>query len=64
MAEPLFKIPDNAFLWGQEEQEAFATIKEALTITPVLGILTAMDPFILETDASDTAVAAELQIQG
>ena len=66
MAEPLFKkFRDNTFPWGQDAQKAFATLKEALTTTPVLGIPTATDPFILDTDASHTAVAAELlQIQG
>ncbi|GFO14330.1 Pol polyprotein [Plakobranchus ocellatus] len=65
LAEPLFRILRNhEFQWGEEELHSFHSLKEALTTAPVLGIPTATDPFILDTDASDFAVGAELlQVQ-
>ena len=45
---------------GPERERAFAALKAALLTPPVLSIPTADDPFILDTDASDGAVAAEL----
>ena len=54
----------NKFRWGQEEQEAFESLKVALVNPPVLGLPNTEDPFILDTDASDTAIGAErLQLQ-
>ena len=54
----------NKFRWGQEEQEAFESLKVTLVNPPVLGLPNTEDPFILDTDASDTAIGAELlQIQ-
>ena len=50
----------NKFRWGQEEQEAFESLKVALVNPPVLGLPNTEDPFILDTDASDTAIGAEL----
>ena len=50
----------NKFRWGQEEQEAFASLKVALVNPPVLGLPNTEDSFILDTDASDTAIGAEL----
>ncbi len=42
----------------------FVSIKEALVSAPVLALPNKIDPFILDTDASDTAIGAEiLQIQ-
>ena len=50
----------NKFRWGQEEQEAFESLKVASVNPPVLGLPNTEDPFILDTDASDTAIGAEL----
>ena len=51
-------------MWGLEQQVAFHAIKEALTQPPVLGLPNKEDEFILDTDASDLAVGAELiQVQ-
>ena len=62
IAAPLYAIvgAKKEFLWGPEQELAFAALKAALLTTPVLSIPTADDPFILDTDASDGAVAAEL----
>ena len=65
IAEPLFKIlRENEFHWTDAERAAFQALKTALTSTPVLGIPTSTDPFILDTDASNFAIGAELiQVQ-
>jgi hypothetical protein len=43
-----------------EQEQAFETLKQALQTTPVLSLSNAHDQFILDTDASDTAIGAEL----
>ena len=66
IAAPLYAKVEakKEFLWGPEQDKAFAALKEALLTPPILSIPTADDPFILDTDASDGAVAAELiQVQ-
>ena len=66
LAVPLYAIvgAKKEFLWGPEQERAFAALKAALLTPPLLSIPTADDPFILDTDASDGAVAAELiQVQ-
>ena len=64
-ASPLYSVTGKrAFQWGQEQEEAFTDLKEALVTTPVLALPNAQDMFILDTDASDFAIGAELcQIQ-
>ena len=65
IAAPLYAIvgAKKEFLWGTEQERAFASLKAALLAPPILSIPTD-DPFILDTDASDGAVAAELvQVQ-
>ncbi len=65
LAVPLYRLTGkNKFRWEQEHQDAFASINEALVSAPVLALPNKIDPFILDTDASDTALGAEiLQIQ-
>lgn len=49
---------------GKEQQNAFETLKQALPSTHVLAIPDKTSTFILDTDASDKAIGAELiQIQ-
>ncbi|GFO02426.1 Pol polyprotein [Plakobranchus ocellatus] len=61
VAEPLFRIlGNNEFRWGEEEEQSFENLKKALTETPVLGIPSTNDPFILDTDTLDVAIGAEL----
>jgi hypothetical protein len=53
------------FVWQESHQHAFETLKEKLTSAPCLAYPTPSDTFILDTDASNTAVGAELsQVQG
>ena len=52
------------FIWNSEHDQAFKLLKEALISAPVLAYPKPDDPFILDTDASNNAVGAELiQIQ-
>ena len=65
MAEPLLSmLRSKEFQWGPSERQSFQDLKLALTTPSVLGIPTSTDLFILDTDASGFAVAAELsQVQ-
>jgi hypothetical protein len=45
--------------WG-EQQTAFEKFKSALQTTPVLAIPDKTGTFLLDTDASDKAIGAEL----
>lgn len=50
--------------WESEHQQAFDSLKRALTQATVLGFPTETDPFILDTDASDCAISGVLsQVQ-
>ena len=48
------------FLWTPACQQAFETLKTKLTTAPILAYPNLTDPFILDTDASDTAIGAVL----
>ncbi|VDI32099.1 Hypothetical predicted protein, partial [Mytilus galloprovincialis] len=48
-----------------EQQQSFDRLREAMVSAPVLSLPNATDPFILDRDASDKAIWAEiLQVQG
>ena len=47
-------------LLGPKHQEAFESVKRALTTTPVLSYADYTNPFILETDASHDGLSAIL----
>ena len=50
---------------GEEQERAFDELRQAMVRAPVLALPNATDPFILDTDASDRFVGAELiQVQG
>lgn len=65
IAKPLTLITGKKpFEWGHEQQKAYDTLKSALQTTPVLTLPNSTDKFILDTDASDNAIGAELlQVQ-
>lgn len=48
------------FIWGEEQQEAFDKLKQALTTAPILAHPDRSKPYILYTDASDKAIGAIL----
>ena len=54
------KAADVSRLWGPKHQEAFDSLKEAMTTAPVLGYNDYTKPFILETDASHDGLSAIL----
>lgn len=61
IAGPLNRLTGKQpFTWGNEQQKAFDHLIEALTSTPVLTLPNSSDMFILDTDASDFAIGAEL----
>lgn len=51
---------DQPWVWGSEQQEAFEGLKKAFTSAPILRIPDDVNPFRLETDASDFATGAVL----
>ena len=66
IARPLHKASETSspFKWTEEAHEAFEKLKSCLLTTPILAFPSTKDPFILYTDASQTAMGAVLaQIQ-
>ena len=65
IVEPLQKIiASKKFLWEKEQDESFIRLKIALTNAPVLALPISGGKFILDTDASNSAIGAVLsQIQ-
>jgi hypothetical protein len=62
IALPLTKLLRKTvdFHWGEEQQKAFETLREALCAEPVLQSPDFSQPFIVTTDASDYALGAVL----
>ena len=66
-AKPLHRLTgkDEKFVWSTECQEAFDSLKAKLIGSPILSYPDFSKPFILDTNASDTAIGAVLsQMQG
>lgn len=66
IACPLYALmnKDHAFIWSEECQKAFETMKDRLTTAPVLAMPLDNGEYILDTDASYGSVGAVLsQIQ-
>ena len=56
--------PKNHFKWTQEHQTSFEKLRECLVCTPILAYPNSIDKFIIDTDALDKAIGAELiQVQ-
>ncbi|MBJ5579749.1 hypothetical protein JGG64_23060 [Salmonella enterica subsp. enterica serovar Derby] len=65
-AAPLHRLTESKekFVWTGSWQEAFNKLKEALSSAPVLAYSQPDQPFILDTDASNTGIWAVLsQVQ-
>ncbi|WVZ69420.1 LOW QUALITY PROTEIN: hypothetical protein U9M48_018208 [Paspalum notatum var. saurae] len=52
------------YVWTVYHEEAFQTLKEALTSAPVLALPDFQQTFVIETDASDKGIGAVLQQNG
>ena len=65
VAAPLYALTGKqVFRWEEIHQEAFEALKRMLVTAPVLTLPNPTDMFVLDTDASDLALGAELlQIQ-
>lgn len=62
LAAPLTGLlrKDVPYLWTTEHQQAFDKLKTALSSTPVIASPDPDKPYLLTTDASDTAIGAVL----
>ena len=60
LTDTLKKDKPNNIVWTEKETNAFKQLKEALTTTPILITPDFNKPFILQTDASNTAIGAVL----
>ena len=62
---PLYEITGKTkFQWKEPQQQAFDRLKALLLSAPVLALPNKTDYYILDTDASDKAIGAELiQVQ-
>ena len=66
MSEPLSRLTRKSepFIWGETQQHAFDSLKQALTSAPVLVHPRREGEFILDTDASLTGIGGALyQVQ-
>lgn len=66
IAAPLFRLQrkNSDFLWTPECEQAFSSLKKALTESPVLTPPDPNLPFVLDTDASDVGMGAVLSQVG
>src|SRR5260370_36105994 len=63
MAAPLFELlrKKAKWEWGENQEEVFKSIKQALTMAPVLGHPIQGSPFWIYSDPSDVALGTCLQ---
>ena len=54
------KNQPNLVIWGQEQENAFQTLKSLLVKSPILRMVDFAKPFVIQCDASDYGVGAIL----
>ncbi|KAJ3001260.1 hypothetical protein NUW54_g6545 [Trametes sanguinea] len=61
-AKPLASLTkkDQPWVWGEEQEHVFNSLKKAFTSAPILRIPDDVNPFRLKTDSSDFATGAVL----
>ena len=62
IAKSLYKLIEkkSSFLWTDQCEDAFVSLKNHLTSAPTLALPDWSLPFILDSDASDTGIGAVL----
>ena len=62
LMKPITELTKNGvpFIWGQEQQTSFETIKKCLTTAPILTFPDLTKPFVLTTDSSSIGIGAVL----
>ena len=62
IAKPLFFLTEKnrPFVWDEETQKAFETLKNKLTSSPILAFPNEDDPFIIDCDASAVGLGCVL----
>ncbi|KAF7812105.1 Transposon Ty3-G Gag-Pol polyprotein [Senna tora] len=65
IAHPLTELfKKNQFAWHNAADEAFKELKKQMTLTPVLALPNFQQPFVVETDASNTGIGVVLSQNG
>ena len=54
----------QTFQWNEDSQRSFNRLKLAISIAPILLAIDPTKLFIIEIDASDTAISTDILLQG
>ena len=62
VAKPLYRLTSKRviFTWGKEHEDAFQVLRTRLLQAPILAFPTFRHPFVIDTDAGETALGAVL----